>query len=218
MKRILILICLILLVTASPMQTAYALAPHELARPIDRESYFFSEKDLSTALFAVPYTYCVEVLRDEGDWLYVSYAEDEGDYKKLFGYCKSEQFERVPSPPQNTYLNKTVTVTFSANAGEGAFNPPADMQVEAVYYGGYRHGANFYSYVLCRGSFCYIEGANDDYPLNVYEEQSEQPGDKKGTQTEGAAGTTGLVIFIVILAVALVVIIALAFSPKRRGN
>ena len=136
-------------------------------------------------------------------------------YKKLYGYCKSDEFEAVPSAPKSEYLNKTINVTFSANGGQGSFNPPSDLQIEALYYGGYRHGANFYSYVLCRGAFCYVEGANDDYPLNEYEEQTNSS-DNGGEKSENGANSTGLIIFIVILAVALVAVGALAFSSKRK--
>ena len=214
MKRLLTLFCIILLALLSPTKAAFA-QTGTIARPVDRECYFFSEKDLSSALFAVPYTYTVQIIRDDGEWLYVSYAADEGVYKKVYGYCKSDQFEIVPSIPKYLYLNKLVTVTYTAGSGQGSFNPPSDLQVEAAYYGGYRHGANFYSYVLCRGSFCYIEGDNSDYPLNEYQEQTPDTGtedDKKNSDTS----STGLIIFIVILAVALVAVGGLAFTSKRK--
>lgn len=206
-----------LIITFAPTRAAFAETYSYLARPIGRECYFFSDKDLSTALFAVPYTYTVQVIRDDGEWLYASYAADEGGYKKLYGYCRSNEFEAVPSTPKQLYLNKTVLVTYTAGGGQGSFNPPSDLQVEAAYYGVYRHGANFYSYVLCRGSFCYIEGDNGDYPLNEYEEQTTNPDAGEGEKNSGS-GTTGLIIFIVILAVALVAVGGLAFTSKRKYN
>lgn len=217
MKRISIILCLTIFALLSPMRLAFAdaIAPTN-ARPVGRECYFFSDKDLSTALFSVPYTYTVQILRDEGDWLYVSYAADEGNYKKVYGYCKSAEFEAVPSPPKYLYLNKIVTVTYTAGGGQGSFNPPSDMQVDAAYYGGYRHGANVYSYVLCQGSFCYIEGDNADYPLNENEEQTTPSGSGEGESGNGDSGTTGLIIFIVILAVALVAVGGLALTSRRK--
>ncbi|MGN1104281.1 MAG: hypothetical protein ACI4QI_05330 [Candidatus Coproplasma sp.] len=215
MKRIFTILCIILIVLLAPTTTAFAQTA-TLARPVDRECYFFSEKDISSALFAVPYTYTVQIIRDDGEWLYVSYAADEGVYKKIYGYCKSDQFEIVPSQPKYLYLNKLVTVTYTAGSGQGSFNPPSDMQVDAAYYGAYRHGANFYSYVLCRGSFCYIEGDNADYPLNEYEEQTNDAGSQEDKKDTDGSSTTGLIIFIVILAVALVAVGGLAFTSKRR--
>lgn len=214
MKKITLLLCLALLISALLPSYAFAAESYILAKPVGKESYIFREKDLSSALFAVPYTYCVKILRDEGEWMYVSYAEDEGAYRKIYGYCKRAEFEEVPSPPQNEYLNKTVIVTYSAGT-DGSFAPPSDIEVEAAYYGVYRHGADFYSYVLCRGAYCYIAGANDDYPLNEYEEPS--VGNEPKTDGEKGTSTTGLIIFIIILAVALVAVAALAFTSKNKA-
>ena len=215
MKRIIIPLCLMLIIAFTPTMAVYADTTAN-ARPLNRECYFFSEKDLSSALFAVPYTYTVQVIRNDGDWLYVSYAADEGSYKKLYGYCKSDEFEIVSSPPKKLYLNKTVVVTYTAGSGQGSFNPPSDLQIDAAYYGGYRHGANFYSYVLCRGSFCYIEGDIQDYPLNEYEEQTTTP-ETEESEKGSPSSTTGLIIFIVILVIALVAVGGLAFNPRRNN-
>lgn len=215
MKRLLIIFIVAVAAALLPVRTAYASDYTYLAKPTGRECYFFSDKDLSAALFAVPYSYCVRVIKSEGEWLYASYAEDEDGYKKLYGYCKSEEFERVTSLPKCEYLNKTVTVTYTASGGESSFKPPSDMQVEALYYGEYRHGANSYSYVLCRNAFCYVEGANDDYPLNEYEKQTEADGDE--SIAEEKTNTTGLIIFTVVLAVALVTVCGIAFGAKRKN-
>ncbi len=216
MKKITLLLCLALIFAALIPDYAFAADTYNLAKPVGKESYFFREKDVSSALFAVPYTYCVKVIRNEGEWLYVSYAEDEGMYKKLYGYCKSAEFEFVTSPPQNAYLNKTVIVKYTAGITGGSFDPPSDIEVEAAYYGVYRHGADFFSYVLCRGAFCYVAGANDDYPLNVYEEPDVSGGETKSDGEESGTTTTGLVIFIIILAVALVAVAILAFTSKKN--
>lgn len=214
MKRLLITIFIVLISAINAVPFAYADDAAYLAKPVGRECYFFSDKDLSLALFAVPYTYCVQVIKEDGDWLYVSYADDFGNYKKLYGYCKSDEFEKVTSTPKSEYLIKTVTVTFSASVGAGAFNPPQDLQVDAAYYGEYKHGANSYSYVLCRNSFCYITGANGDYPLNEYENQTTD--DNTKNEENNQSNNTALIIFIVILVAALVAVGGVAFSPKHN--
>lgn len=215
MKKFTLLLCLVLISVCLAPCRAFAADTETLARPVGRECYFFSGKDISSALFAVPYTYCVDVLRDEGEWLYVSYAEDEGAYKKIYGYCKSSEFEYVTSPPQNRYLDKTVLVTYSAGGGSGTLPSPSDFDVEAAYYGVYRRGADYVSYVLCRGTFCYIDGANDDYPLNVYEEKGD--GVDGGSLQEETV-STGLIVFIVIFAVALAAVAALALASRKKNN
>lgn len=216
MKRLLITIFIALIYALNATPLAFADDDAYLAKPVSRECYFFSDKDLSTALFAVPYTYCVQVIKEDGEWLYASYADDVGNYKKVYGYCRSEEFEKVTSKPKSQYLIKTVTVTFSASVGAGAFNPPQDLQVEAAYYGDYKHGANSFSYVLCRNSFCYIMGANGDYPLNEYENQTNDDGAKEDKNTP--SNNTALIIFIVILVAALIAVGGVAFSPKRNKD
>lgn len=215
MKRFFTFFILALVTALLPLHTAYASDYTYLAKPTGTECYFFGDKDLSAALFAVPYTYCVRVIKTDGEWLYASYAEDEDGYKKLYGYCKSDQFEKVTSAPKCEYLNKTVTVTYTANGGGNSFNPPSDMQVDALYYGKYRHGANTYSYVLCRNAFCYVEGANDDYPLNEYEKQTNA--DENQPIAEEKTNSAGLIIFAVILAVAIVAVCGVMLGAKRKN-
>jgi len=189
------------------------------AVPNGRECYFCETKSLSSALFCVPYTYCVEVLDDDGEWLRVSYGENSGEYKKVYGYCKSDEFTILTETPQTTYLKQIVTVTYSAGESDSPLTPPTDMQASAAYYGFYRYGATYYSYVYCRGSFCYIEGANDDYPLNELPTDDDDGDDTDGGKATGESEesvTVPLIIFIVILAAALIAVCALAFSPKRN--
>lgn len=191
------------------------------AVPNSRECYFCETKNLSSALFCVPYTYCVEVLGVDGEWLRVSYGENSGEYKKVYGYCKSDEFTILTQKPQTTYLKQIVTVTYSAGESDSPLTPPTDMQASAAYYGFYRYGATYYSYVYCRGSFCYIEGANDDYPLNDLPGDDDDDGEGNDS-SDNATGeseesvTVPLIIFIVILAAALIAVCALAFSPKRN--
>ncbi len=216
MKRLLLLLCIIALSICNIPTAVYA-ADSSFATPIGRECYFFAQKDEATALFAVPYTYCVQIIRTDGDWYYVRYAENEGNYRLVTGYCKASEFTLVEDPPVNLFLHKTVTVRFSAGDTQGSLTPPADMEVEAAYYGAYRYGAAYYSYVYCRGEFCYIEGANDEYPLNDLPKKDDNQGEKPPTEEQqgGANGLTGLIIFLVLLFIALLAICALLITAKR---
>jgi len=185
------------------------------ATPDGRECYLFGQKSTSSALFCVPYTYCVEIIREDGEWYYVSYAADEDGYRQVYGYCKRSEFTRVEEPPKNIYLNKIITVSFTASDGEAALTPPPDMQVEAAYYGVYRLGADYYSYVYCQGAFCYVAGANDDYPLNDLGGEENGESDGTATREAGENNTAGLVVLLVIAGVAVTVILALLLSSKK---
>ena len=63
-------------ITASAVGARYA-------RADAKDIYFCERKDLSYALFTIPYTYCVEILSADGDWYYVKYGEDASLYKAL---------------------------------------------------------------------------------------------------------------------------------------
>lgn len=160
------------------------------ARADAKDIYFCEKKDLNYALFTIPYTYCVEILSVDGDWYYVKYADDGGLYRALYGYCKSENLTPVDEPPQNIYLNMPVTVTFKADTPVGSLPVLNELNVTAAFYGTYFAGATAYSYVLYDGTFGYIYGANDNYPLNEFpkQEQPEQPKTEGGTNVKLITG------------------------------
>lgn len=185
------------------------------AQAIVRDAYFYETKN-GSSVFAVPYTYCIEVLSEDGDWYYASYAADVGAYKAKRGYCLKSDFALLEGEPSFTYLYKTVTVTFSSNAGSSSLPVLNELNLEAAFYGSYQAGGEWYSYVYCQGSFGYIAGANDDYPLNAL------PSDKKdetGGEVSGggkkSALSAGLISALVILALFVAVILMLHFTSKK---
>lgn len=191
--------------------TAYADA-ERYAQAVNAAAYFFSQKDLSSSLFAVPYTYCVKILRDDGQWYYVQYAEDEGIYRALYGYVLKSDFAVLDEPPAATYLFKSITITYTA--GDDSSLPAlGEIEMEAAFYGTYYSGATAYSYVLCGDSFGYITGANDDYPLNPL------PGDG-GDDTPGSddGGGGSIVTAVIIVALAAGAVVVLYLSSKKRKS
>ena len=213
MKRLTVAIfCVILILTASPFNSAYAAAP-KYARANNEEAYFYKKIDDNYySLFAVPYTYCVEVLRDEGAWYYARYADNVGIYKSVEGYCKKEHFDLEYDAPQTTYLYKTVTVNFSAGANPSDLPVLSEIAVEAAYYGSYYMGGEYYSYVLCQGSFGYIEGKIDDYALNI---TTHTPDGGDGSESGGSGLNFATIAFIVIASLSVVVILIIYFTTKK---
>lgn len=199
----------------TPTRPVYG-ASVSYARANIKTAYFFTEKNTSTSLFAVPYTYCIEVLRDEGEWYYARYASDTGVYKALYGYCRKEEFTLESTMPTVTYLYKTVPISYSVSGGVSGLPVLSEITLEGAYYGVYYAGATVYSYVYCQGSFGYIEGANDDYPLNFPDETENPPqtsgDDKVGENTKVSAG---LVAFFVIASLLIVVVLVIFFTTRR---
>ena len=214
MKVLKAVLCLLLALftVLSPNLTARASTDgKKYARADTRNAYFCSEKDIEKALFAVPYTYCVEILAEDGDWYFVRYAQDAGIYRALTGFCRKEGLTKIEEPPRNIFLDYPVTITFSAG------NPPDDslptlgkIDVTAAYYGVYYRGAVAYSYVLYDGEFGYVQGAHEDYPLN------EIPADKPVTPSVDTEGNAKLITALVICGLAAAAIVVLFFTGKHK--
>lgn len=167
---------------------------YRYARADARDVYFCEKKDLKYALFTIPYTYCVEILSTDGEWYYVKYAEDNGVYRALYGYCLSQNLTPLENPPDKKYLSKTVTVTFKSDSPVGSLPVLSELNVTAAFYGTYYSGASAYSYVLYDGNFGYIYGANDDYPLNEIPKPSEENPTAAPTESDNTKLITALVL------------------------
>ena len=184
------------------------------ARASVSDAYFFLEKDASTSIFIVPYTYCIRVLRDDGDWYYASYASNTGIYKELTGYCRKQDFTPLYERPDVLFLYKTVTVTYRTDDGTSSLPVLDEISIEAAFYGNFYSGATAYSYVYAQGSFGYIKGATDDFPLN----QPEQGADEKPSESGGNVVNFGLVTALAICALAAVALIMLYFMSKNKNR
>lgn len=179
------------------------------ARADSKTIYFCERKNLNYALFTIPYTYCVEILSTDGEWYYVKYAEDGGLYRSLYGYCLAENLTPVDEPPENIYLNMPVTVTFKADTPSGSLPVLNELNVTAAFYGTYYSGASAYSYVYYDGTFGYIYGANDGYPLNEIPKPEPPPDENK----EGA--NTKLITAIAITGLAAAALMLVYFTGRK---
>ena len=187
--------------------TEYGDAQAVYARALSREAYLCSEKNESSGLFAVPYTYCVQVLSEEDGWYSVKYAEDSGIYKAVYGYVRTEDFAVLESAPETTFLYMPVNVTYSQPPAGGL---PAidDITVTAAFYGNFYSGGAGYSYVLYGDSFGYISGATENYPIT----EISSPPDPLSQKPAG----TVVAVFIVLGVLAAVTVALFALSGKRR--
>ena len=188
-------------------------AGYGYARAETANAYFYREKNNSTILFAVPKGYCIEILREDGDWYYARYANDSGIYREKLGYCHKEQFTTVEGVPSVTYLYKTVSVNFKADKVSGVLPTLGDVSLEAAYYGALTLGDISYAYVYCQGTFGYIEGKFDDFELNL---PTPKPDDKsEGSGGSGAGLNFATIAFIVIASLSVVVILIIYFTTKK---
>lgn len=206
-----ITVCISLFPAGKPASAADG---RQYARADTRNVYFCSDTSDDAARFAIPYTYCVEILADKGEWYLVRYAEDDGFYLAQTGYCRKEGLTLLDAPPENIYLSYPVSATIRADVPDDGSLTGLEITVQAAYYGVYYKGAAAYSYVLYNDRFCYIPGANDNYPLN------EIPSEPtfSATEPQQESGNARLITGILILAVAAAVVIILMLAGRQAAK
>ena len=209
-KLLFIILCAVAALCGGGGAAPAAAAESGYAQAVTTTAYFFTEKDVSTSLFAVPYTYCVQVIREDGQWYYARYAEDEGIYRALYGYVLKDDFALLDEPPAATYLIKSLKVTYSAGTIDPSLPALGEIEMEAAFYGTYYSGATAYSYVLCGDTFGYVEGAGGDYPLNPLPSarEDEEPADEGG----------GAVTAVIIAALAAGALVLVFISVRKKKS
>lgn len=191
--------------TNAPEAARYAYAD------TDSEVYFYSLEN-KTALFVIPQTYCVQILGREGEWLRVRYAEDEGLFVHIDGYCRAESLKECDEPLENLYLKRTVTITYAPSETPPApLSPPKVMEFAAAYYGSFKVGDVDCMYVYVDGNFCYVTGTIGYY------EKNELPEDlTPAFATDGEGVNAALICALVLTFVAAAAIVIIYFTGKRK--
>ncbi len=212
MKRLTVaIICVILIMTATSFTPVFAASP-TYARAIDKVAYLYEEKN-ENPLFAVPYTYYVQILRDEGEWYFVRYADDAGVYRAVDGYCEKKHFELEYGTPENIYLNRPVTLSLPAGETPPFVPAATQLSLDAAYYGAVDWANTPYAYVLCHGSFFYVK---DEFGEYAYNPPTHTPDDNGGNTESGGTGLNfASIAFIVIASLSVVVILIIYFTTKK---
>lgn len=172
------------------------------------DAYFCTSKDLSSSVFAIPDTYCVEILKEDGDWYYCRYAKDEGAYVAVRGYCLKSKLKLIEEPLENEYLNLPIEVSFSADKASPSF--PFEIKLMLPFYGKGKMNASDLVCVYYDGEFQYV---SDDLPRY---DKNPLPQPVISTDvTDGDKGNATLITAIVITAVAVVAVVVLYIASKR---
>ncbi len=174
------------------------------------KTYFCADKKLETALFAIPETYCAEIIGEEGEWYKVTYARDEGSYRALRGFVLKNSVLVSETAPHNTYLNMTITVVYRTDSATGSLPALGEIEVSAAYYGEYKAGQTAYSYVYCSESFGYVPQTVTDFPLN------ELPKKTPVTVPEETDGAARLITALAVTAAAAAAVIIIFVTGKNK--
>lgn len=171
--------------------------------------YLCSEKSEESALFAIPQTYCVQLLGEDEGWYYVKYAEDSGAYRAVYGYCLKNDVIRINEPLENAYLNYTLPVTYKSDQISG-FLPSLEIELTAAYYGEYTLGKTSLSYVYCGEKFGYITEQVTNYPLN------DLPKPASGKIDEPKNENSAMLVTALVITLAAAAAIAVLFFSGRK--
>ncbi len=176
-------------------------------------AYLCSEKDENTALFAIPQTYCVEIISKEDGWYKVKYAQDEGIYRAVFGFVSENDIIPCEKPLEKTYLNLPVTVIYRTDAPDKIAGTLGEKEYTAAYYGQYVSGKTAFSYVYLDGEFGYVSDKipNGEYPLNPL---PTTPTSASVPEKEGA--NAKVITAIAVTAIAAAAILILYFSGRKK--
>lgn len=181
----------------------YATAKYE-------DAYFFAKPDNLSALFILPFTYCVEVLGERGEYYYVKYADDVGNYQAVYGYCLKEQVQLLDDKPKTTFLQMSIPVTFKQEVENTTLPVLNQITIDACFYGEYISGGAEYSYVLFNGQFGYVSGSVN-YPLNDLDQTKDAVAETTQTST-----STKIITAIYLTALSAVALILLFLTGKNQ--
>lgn len=221
MKRLLLLLPLlaVLLFPAPPRPVSatdgrYAVCVQDV--------WFYAGENEEEKLFLVPDTYYVRVLEEGEIYSTVEYLTDDPPYKKLLGYCRTDQLLFVDFIPVRPYLRKQITVSYTLPGSGSLDDAFSTVERTFVYYGDRYENGQLYLYVLLDGTFGYIPAsAPPEYEHNTdYLTSTSGDGDE-GTEPPSAdegIGATQIVVICLACAAAVAIVIILMRGKQKPGG
>lgn len=221
MKRLLLLLPLLaaLLFPAPPRPVSatdgrYAVCVQDV--------WFYAGENEEEKLFLVPDTYYVRVLEEGEIYSTVEYLTDDPPYKKLLGYCRTDQLLFVDFIPVRPYLRKQITVSYTLPGSGSLDDAFSTVERTFVYYGDRYENGQLYLYVLLDGTFGYIPAsAPPEYEHNTdYLTSTSGDGDE-GTELPSAdegIGATQIVVICLACAAAVAIVIILMRGKQKPGG
>lgn len=221
MKHLILLLPLLaaLLFPAPPLAASAADGRYAVC---EQDVWFYAGASEEERLFLIPDTYYVRVLEEGEVYSTVEYLVDDPPYKKLLGYCRTDQLLFVDFIPVRPYLRKQITVTYTlpeaGDLGDDAFT---SVERTFVYYGDRYESGQLYLYVLLDGTFGYIPAdAPPEYEHNT-DYLTATSGDGETDQTpaaESPVSATQIVVICLACGAAVAITIILMRGKRRQTD
>lgn len=163
MKRILSLslVWFLLLLTPAAGLRAEA-ASEQYAVAASPSVAFYTAESESAFLFFLPESYYVKIVAEGEPFTRVSYLTDDPPFKKITGYCRTDDLLFVDYVPVRPYLMQEVTLSYAlpqtGTLGGGSFST---VERTFVYYGHRYDGVKLYYYVLSGDTFDYVPAESE---------------------------------------------------------
>lgn len=221
MKRFFFLMALAMFaLVLLPAPVAASAAAERYAYIPDGDVWFYAGETESSRVFLLPKTYYVKLLSEGEEYCRVEYLVDEAPYRKISGYCKTEDIIPVDYIPARPYLKKQITLSYSLDAGsDGLGGSFSSVEKTFVYYGHRYDGAKLYYYLLSDGVFDYIAAEselvfdlNTDYTDYAQETMAESAGGIHGAQ----GGNAALIVVVCVACVAAVAVAVFVIRGKKQ--
>lgn len=179
--------------------------------------WFYAAANEEERLFRIPDTYYVRVLEEGEHFSTVEYLVDDPPYKKLLGYCRTEELLFVGFVPARPFLRKQIEVCYTLpDSGGLGTEQFLTLTRTFVYYGDRVENGQLYLYVLYGGNFGYIPAdASPEYEHNT---DYLAPTGGETAPTEKTADATQIVIICLACAAAVAVVILLLRGKRRDAG
>lgn len=195
--------------------------PGAYACVLQKDVFFYSEREESRGLFLLPKTYYVKLLEYGEEYCKIEYGAEQSPMRRLIGYAKTSQLAFVDYIPVRPYLSYTFDVSYTIE--EDPLNDSAflsQITVNCVYYGDYEVGSKSYCYVLRGEEFGYIPKPaslryeeNDEYANRLAASSDKTPEKEEGKEESSSPAQVGILIALCLLVPLLA---ALILKPPRR--
>ena len=132
-------------------------APNSYACILSDTSFFYSAPNETSGVFLLPKTYYVKLLSYGADYCKIEYQTNDGGYRNLIGYAKTQALTFVSYTPSRPYFSYVFEISYRLDdVNQATSDFLNQITFDCAYYGDYTVGSTTYCYVLRGEEFGYV--------------------------------------------------------------